>query len=192
MFLQLGKAEQVVSTWGIGRRQLAYWVDTGLIEAERVGRGKGNIRALTVNSLLDAYLASYLTQELATERAHAAIVEARRHYNHWLEASPEKVTFEIHSAAAIAECVVSVAVPIRPAIHTILALSASPQTFWDVERGRHGQKGNWRMDFRNNLAEIGEALRVAAASRPSLEEDIAAYRSERSGHMRETRVTVSP
>ncbi len=193
MWLQIGKAEKLVSKWGVTRRQLSHWAEEGLVKARyaRHLSGRGKMRLFRDTSLIDAYLVCQLTKELAPERVRSALEEARQFYAQWLKQRPEHVTFEIQSKAAPVERYVTVAFPLRPAIDMIwLVFRQLDESASAIQRGRPSH--DWRREFEANLAEVGRALGGEALSQQAIREEIAAYRKQRSQRPpQDFRVTVS-
>jgi hypothetical protein len=83
---------------------------------------------------------------------------------------------------------VTIAMPLRPAIDLIWHCSRMKASIFSIERGRPAH--DWRAEFEENLAEVAESLRATEPTRPSIQEDIAAYRRERAQVPREARVAV--
>ncbi len=184
MELQIGKAEHILTAWSIPRRRLIHWIDEGLIRARNRRQGKGSIRLLTEESLLDAFLVANTVEVLPSVCLRSALEAARRQYATWLRTQPDRVTFECYLRHNRR---VSVNFPLSEALRVIDALREQSGVS-EVHRGRPAR--NWRREFEEDLAEIGRALRQAEASRPSLREEVATYRRRKMERSREVRVTV--
>lgn len=184
MNLQIGKAEHVLTAWSVPRRRLIHWIDEGLIRARNKRQGKGSIRLLTEESLLDAYVVANTVEVLPGFCLRSALQAARRQYSTWLRAQPDRVTFECRLPRNRR---VSVNFPLSDAVRMIGALREQSGAS-EVHRGRPA--GDWRKEFEEDLVEIGRALRQTEASRPSLKEEVATHRRRKMEKLREARVTV--
>jgi DNA-binding transcriptional MerR regulator len=178
--LQIGKAEKVASAWGVKPRRLKLWLDEGLVKYKQRGSGRGSIRLLTDESLLDVYLVSQLSHDLAQNHVSSCIRAARRHYGAWLRSDrlrntrPVFVVFKIdHAPLHTTE----VRLPLDSALASIVRIRERLTEQPQVSRGR--PRRDWRREFEEDMAKIGRSLRATAASRPSLEEEIRAYRARR-------------
>jgi DNA-binding transcriptional MerR regulator len=175
--LQIGKAEKVASAWGVNPRRLKLWLDEGLVKYKQRGSGRGSMRLLTDESLLDVYLASQLSHDLAQSHVSSCIRAARRHYGEWLRSErrntwPVFVVFKIdHAPLHTTE----VRLPLESALASIMMIRERLTEQPQVSRGR--PRRNWRREFEEDMTEIGRSLRASAASRRPVEEDIRAYRS---------------
>ena len=65
----------------------------------------------------------------------------------------------------------------RGALASIVTIRERMKEHPKISRGR--PRGDWRSEFEEDMAEIGRSLRATAASRPSVEEEIRAYRARR-------------
>ncbi len=190
MELQIGKAEKVASAWGVRPRLLKHWLDEGLVKYRQRGTGRGSMRFLTVESLLDVYLVAHLSHDLTPNYVWSCVRAARRHYSEWLRpewfrnARPVWVVFKIDHAPLHTT---QVRLPLESALTSIMTLREHLKEHPRINRGR--PRRNWREEFEEDMAEIGHALRASAASRPPLEEDIRAYRARRQAP-EEVHVTV--
>lgn len=189
--LQIGKAEKVASAWGIHPRRLKHLMDEGLIKYRHRGAGRGSMRFLTDESLLDIYLVSHLSHDLTPSQVRSCIRAARRHYSDWLRpgwfrgAHPVWVVFKIDHAPLHTT---QVRLSLEPAVTSILTVREHLKDRPRINRGR--PQRDWRDEFEEDMAEIGRALRASAASRPALEDDIRAYRARRQATAEEVHVTV--
>jgi DNA-binding transcriptional MerR regulator len=187
--LQIGKAEKVASAWGVNPRRLKLWLDEGLVKYKQRGSGRGSMRLLTDESLLDVYLASQLSHDLAQNHVSSCIRAARRHYGEWLRsegrnARPVFIVFKIdHAPLHTTE----VRLPLESALASIVMIRERLTQRPQVSRGR--PRRNWRREFEEDMTEIGRSLRASAASRRPVEEDIRAYRARRRA-TEEVHVTV--
>jgi hypothetical protein len=194
--LQIGKAEQMVKAWGwdVDRRRLKHWLDQGWITFKSHGSGRGSMRFLTDESLMDVYLASQLSHDLESRLVQSCIRAARKHYNVILsdekQASPGRrveVVFRIDHTPRHST---QVRVPAGEAIVSISAIRRMlSQTALSVQRGRPSK--DWREEFEENLAAIGKALRAHGRLTPAeIREDIRAYRARKLPTPEEVNVTV--
>ncbi len=190
MDLQIGKAEKVARGWGVSPRRLKLWLDEGLVKYKQRGSGRGSMRFLTDESLLDVYLVSQLSHDLTQSHVWSCVRAARRHYGEWLhtewlrDARPVWVVFKIdHAPLHTTE----VRLPLESALVSIMTIRERVKEHPQISRGR--PRRDWRSEFEEDMAEIGQALRASAASRPPLEEDIRAYRARRRA-AEEVHVTV--
>ncbi len=177
--LQIGKAEKVASAWGVNPRRLKLWLDEGLVKYKQRGSGRGSMRFLTDASLLDVYLVSQLSHDLAPSHVWSCVRAARRHYAEWLRALSLRdarpvVVFKIDHAP---RHTTEVRLPLEPALVSIVTIRERMKEHPKISRGR--PRGDWRSEFEEDMAEIGRSLRATAASRPPVEEDIRAYRARR-------------
>lgn len=178
--LQIGKAEKVASAWGVNPRRLKLWLDEGLVKYKQRGSGRGSMRFLTDESLLDVYLVSQLSHDLTQSHVWSCIRAARRHYSEWLrserlrDARSVSVVFKIdHAPLHTTE----VRLPLESALVSIATIRERMKERPGISRGR--PRRDWRSEFEEDMAEIGRSLRASAASQRPLEEDIRAYRARR-------------
>lgn len=188
--LQIGKAEKVASAWGVNPRRLKLWLDEGLIKYKQRGSGRGSMRFLTDESLLDVYLVSQLSHDLTQSHVWSCVRAARHHYREWLRSErlrdPRSVSvvFKIdHAPLHTTE----VRLPLESALLSIATIRERVKDRPGISRGR--PRRDWRSDFEEDMAEIGRSLRASAASQRPLEEDIRAYRARRRA-AEEVHVTV--
>lgn len=188
--LQIGKAEKVASAWGVNPRRLKLWLDEGLIKYKQRGSGRGSMRFLTDESLLDVYLVSQLSHDLTQSHVWSCVRAARRHYREWLRSErlrdPRSVSvvFKIdHAPLHTTE----VRLPLESALLSIATIRERVKDRPGISRGR--PRRDWRSDFEEDMAEIGRSLRASADSQRPLEEDIRAYRARRRA-AEEVHVTV--
>src|SRR3989304_9963660 len=55
--VQLGKASGLFAGWGVRRKDLSRFLETGVVKASLSGGGKGSLRFLDERSVYDVYLA---------------------------------------------------------------------------------------------------------------------------------------
>ena len=191
--LQIGKAEQVVKSWGwdVDRRRLKHWLDHRWVGYRSRGTGRGSLRFLTDESLMDVYLASNLCHDLTSFLVRSCIREARKHYaimlhHDWASGRPIEMIFKIdHRPKHFTE----VRVPAGDAVALIAAARKLGEEALAVERGRPAR--DWRLAFEEDLAEIGQALRAhGRLDQESIREDIRAYRRRQETAPHEIHVAV--
>lgn len=193
--LQIGKAERMVKAWGwdVDRRRLKHWLDRGWITFKSRGSGRGSMRFLTDESLMDVYFASQLSHDLESQLVKSCIREARKYYGVILNDEEQtnlgrqvEVVFRIDHTPRHST---QVRVPAGEAVVSISAIRKMSQAALSVQRGRPSK--DWREEFEQDLADIGKALRAHGRLTPAqIREDIRAYRRRELPAPEEVNVTV--
>lgn len=193
MELQLAKAEKMVALWGIPPRRLKLWLDEGLITYKQQGLGRGSMRLLTDESLLDAYLVLHLSHDLVPAAVRSCVRAARPFYAQWLSGahkgkpSAVEIVFKMDHAP---QHRTEVRLPLQSALVSIRAVqerSGKPP----VTRGRKPR--GWRDVFGEDLATIGKSLRTHGRLTPeALRASVRAYRARRLTRPQEVHVAVPP
>ncbi len=191
MLLQVGKAQEVCTSWGIRPRELEELIRVGAVRPAQAGSGKGSLRLLDERSVCDLYFAHGFRQIGFAPRHVSRVVRSlRREYQNWLVHQPDRILIR-WTAAGQAEGLASLPRLVfdpRPLYTCLLVFRALGPDRAQVQRGR--SQGDWRTMFRDAIAQLSREMHDKQISETDIDTAIEAVRAERGRGVREAVVTV--
>ncbi len=191
MLLQVGKAQEVCTSWGIRPRELEELIRVGAVRPARAGSGKGSLRLLDERSVCDLYFAhGFRRLGFAPRHAARVIRSLRREYRSWLTHQPDRILIR-WTAEGEAEGLASLPRLVfdpRPLYTCLLVFRALAPDRAHVQRGR--PRGEWRTMFRDAIARLSREMHEKRISETDINAAIEAERAERGRAVREAVVTV--
>jgi hypothetical protein len=177
--IQMGKAKELFSPWGVRPKELTNLVETGVVKTLQAGRGKGSLRLLDEKSIFDVFIAHSLgTLGLPRRRIADLIVHIRPHYREWISEEERIVVFEFKTIKKYWPISPSsILIDLAQVQSLIKTCLSSREGIESIHRGRPA--GDWRKQFRAVAKSIAKEMNEKGITEEDIDTAIAEVRERR-------------
>jgi hypothetical protein len=187
--IQMGKAKELFSVWGVRPKELDNLVEAGVVRTRQAGRGRGSLRLLDEDSILDVYLAhSFGTVGLPRRRIAELIGHFRPHYRSWLRDQEKVVIVEFKASRHYPVFAPSIWINLAQPLRLISTCAQSGEEVASIHRGR--PKEDWRKQFRLAASAIAKEMSEKGLTEDDVDTAIAGVRARRKARAGKDRTAV--
>ncbi len=188
--IQMGKAKELFSVWGVHPKELDNLVEAGVVKTRQSGRGRGSLRLLDERSIFDVYLAHSLgTLGLPRRRIADLILHFRPHYRSWIREQESNVIVRFKVASrSYPVSLPSIRIDLEQPLWLIWSCAQSAAEVVSIHRGR--PKEDWRKQFRLAAEAIAKEMSERGLTEDDIDSAIADVRERRKGRGGKDKTTV--